>query len=157
MRKKLKVKIKKIVDELEMTFDEHSSYFNISDGEVYTVSDEVMSAAEEGDPLEDFPDWQQENIKTAQSIISEDNYIELPSKFDVHEYAIMEEFCYTIKDSKISDALQIALQGKGAFRRFEDACHRFNFIEQWYSYKSEALKEIAISWCNDNNLEYEEY
>jgi len=42
----LKVKIKKIVDELEMTFDEHSSYFNISDGEVYTVSDEVMSAAE---------------------------------------------------------------------------------------------------------------
>jgi len=151
------VKIKKIVDELEMILDEHSSYFNISDGEVYTVSDEVMSAAEKGDPLEDFPGWQQQNIKIAQSIISEDNYIELPSKFDVHEYAIMEEFCYTIKDSKISDALQIAIQGKGAFRRFEDACHRFNFIEQWYSYKSEALKEIAISWCNDNNLEYEEY
>ena len=153
----MKVKIKKIVDELEMILDEHSSYFNISDGEVYTVSDEEMSAAEEGDQLDDFPDWQQENIAIAQSIISKDNYIELPSKFDVHEYAIMEEFCYTIKDSKISDALQIAIQGKGAFRKFKDACHRFNFIEQWYSYKNEALKDIAISWCNDNNLEYEEY
>ena len=152
----MKVKIKKIVDELEMILDEHSSYFNISDGEVYTVSDEEMNAAEEGDQLEDFPDWQQENIKIPQSIISEDNYIELPSKFDVHEYAIMEQFCYSIQDSNISDGLQIAIQGKGVFRRFKDACHRFDVIEQWYSYKSEALKDIAISWCNDNNLEYKE-
>ncbi len=153
----MKVKIKKIVDELEMIFDEHSSYFNISDGEVYTVSNEEMSAAEEEDPLENFPDWQQDNIKIAQSIIGdEDRYIELPSKSDVNEYGIMENFCYSIKDLKISDTLQIAIQGSGAFRRFKDACHRFNIIEQWYSYKAEVLKEIAISWCNDNDLEYEE-
>jgi hypothetical protein len=152
----LKVKIKKIVDELEMIFDEHSSYFNTTDGEVYTVSNEELSAAEEEDPLEDIPDWQQDNIRVAQSIISEDYYIELPSKFDIHEYAIMEEFCYTIEDSNISDALQISIQGRGAFRRFKDACLRFNIVEQWYSYKTKALKEVAISWCNDNNLEFEE-
>lgn len=151
----MKVKIAKIADELQMQFDESSAYFNTVDGEVYIVSDEEMSAAEEGDPIDDFPDWQQDNIRITQQIISSDNYIELPSKYDVHEYAIMEEFCYSVTDSKESDALQIAIQGKGAFRRFKDACRRFGIIDQWYSFKTEALKEIAIAWCKENNLEYE--
>ncbi len=138
-----------------MQFDESAAYLNTGDGEVYIVSHEELSAAEEGDTIEDFADWQQQNIRIAQQIISGDNYIELPSKFDVHEYAIMEEFCYSIDDSKISDALQIAIQGKGAFGRFKDACHRFGIIDQWYSYKTDALKEIAIVWCEENNLEYE--
>jgi len=138
-----------------MQFDESSAYLNTGDGEVYIVSHEELSAAEEGDPIEDFPDWQQQNIRIAQQIISGDNYIELPSKFDVHEYTIMEEFCYSVDESKISDALQIAIQGKGAFGRFKDACHRFGIIDQWYSYKTEALKGIAIVWCEENNLEYE--
>lgn len=138
-----------------MQFDESSAYLNTVDGEVSIVSDEEMSAAEEGDPIDDFPDWQQDNIRIAQQIISGDNYIELPAKYDIHEYAIMEKFCYSVADSKVSDALQIAIQGKGAFRRFKDACHRFGIIDQWYSFKTEALKEVAIAWCKENNLEYE--
>jgi hypothetical protein len=151
----LKVNIAKITDELQMQFDESSAYLNTLDGDVYIVSDEEMNAAEEGDPIDDFPDWQQDNIRIAQQIISGDNFIELPSKYDVHEYAIMEEFCYSVTDSKVSEALQIAIQGKGAFRRFKDACHRFGIIDQWYSFKTEALNKIAIAWCKENNLEYE--
>jgi hypothetical protein len=152
---KIKFKIVKIADELQMQFDESSAYLNTVDGEVYIISDQELSAAEECDPIDDFPDWQQQNIRIAQEIISADNYIKLPSKYDVHEYAIMEEFCNSAVDSKISDAMQIAIQGKGAFGRFKDACHRFGIIDQWYSFKTEALKEIAIAWCKDNNLEYE--
>ncbi len=151
----MKVKITKIADELQMQFDESSAFLNTVDGEVYIISDEELSAAEEGGSIDDFPDWQQQNIKIAEQIISGDNYIELPSKYEVHEYAIMEEFCYSVADSKVSDALQIAIQGKGAFRRFKDACHRFGIIDQWYSFKTEALKKIAIAWCKENNLEYE--
>ncbi|MCI5207413.1 MAG: hypothetical protein D3910_01150 [Candidatus Electrothrix sp. ATG2] len=139
-----------------MQFDESSAYFNTEDGEIYVVSTEELSAAEEGEPpIEDFPEWQQEAVKIAQQIISGDQYIALPTKYDVHQYAIMEEFCESVADQKISDALQIAIRGKGAFRRFKDACHRFEISEQWYSYQTEALKEIAISWCKENNLEYE--
>ena len=86
---KLKVKIASVVDELQIQFDESSAYLNTDDGKIYIVSHEELSAAEEDDPIEDFPDWQQQNIKIAQQIISGDNFIELPSKFDIHEYAIM--------------------------------------------------------------------
>ena len=151
----MKVKIAQIADALQMQFDESSAYFNTADGEVYVVSNEELSAAEEGEPPIDFPEWQQEAIKIAQQIISGDHYIALPTKYDVYKYAIMEEFCCSVADQKISDALQIAIQGKGAFRRFKDACHRFGISDQWYSYQTEALKEIAISWCQENSLEYE--
>jgi hypothetical protein len=151
----LKVKITKIADELQMQFDESSAYLNTADGEVYIVSYEELSAAEENDPIENFPEWQQENIRIAQQIICGENFIELPSQYDIHEYTIMGKFSYSIHDSKISEALQIAIQGKGAFRRFKDACYRSGIIDQWYSYKTEALKEIAIAWCQENDLEYE--
>ncbi|MCI5143008.1 MAG: hypothetical protein D3909_15010, partial [Candidatus Electrothrix sp. ATG1] len=90
----MKVKIATIADELQMQFDESSAYFNTEDGEIYVVSTEELSAAEEGEPpIEDFPEWQQEAVKIAQQIISGDQYIALPTKYDVHQYAIMEEFC----------------------------------------------------------------
>ncbi|RWX48416.1 hypothetical protein VT98_11541 [Candidatus Electrothrix communis] len=152
----MKVKIAQIADALQMQIDESSAYLNTADGEVYIVSNEELSAAEEGEPpIEDFPEWQQEAVKIAQQIINDDHYIALPTKYDIHEYAIMEEFCDSVADQKVSDALQIAIQGKGAFRRFKDACHRFEISDQWYSYQTEALKEIAVSWCQENDLEYE--
>ena len=85
-------------------------------------------------------------------------YLDLDNEkgiFFVHEYAIMEEFSCSVADQKVSDALQIAIRGKGAFRRFKDVCQRFGMLDQWYSFKTEALKEIAVSWCQENNLEYE--
>ena len=151
----MKVNITKIADELEIQFEESESYLNKEDGEIYTITDEEISAIEEGEPMEDFPDWQQKLIKIAHQIMNGDNYIELPSKYQINSYAIMERFCYSIEDSKRSEALQIAIQGKGAFARFKEACHRFDIIEQWYLYKTNALKEIAIEWCKKNNLEYE--
>ena len=139
-----------------MPFDESSAYLNTADGEVYVVSNEELSAAEEGEPpIEDFPEWQQQAVRIARQIINGDHYIALPSKYDIHEYAIMEEFSCSVADQKVSDALQIAIRGKGAFRRFKDVCQRFGMLDQWYSFKTEALKEIAVSWCQENNLEYE--
>ncbi len=152
----MKVKITEIADELQMLFDEVSSYYNTADGKFFLLSDEDFSAVEEGDSTEDLPEWQQDSIRIAQQILGCNNFIELPSRYDIHEYDIMEEFCYSINDSKISEALQVAIQGKGAFGRFKDACHRFDIIDQWYLYKTEALKEIAIEWCKKNKLEYED-
>lgn len=49
-------------------------------------------------PIEDFPEWEHENIKAAKEILETDDYISLPAKFDIHEYAIMEQFCLSIND-----------------------------------------------------------
>ena len=46
------------------------------------------------------------------------------------------------------------MQGKGAFRRFKDYCFDVNIIQDWYKFKEERYKQIAIEWCEQNDLKY---
>jgi hypothetical protein len=50
-------------------------------------------AAEDEDDLSGYPEWGQEAIQVAGEVLGSDDYISLPSQFDIHEYKIMEEFC----------------------------------------------------------------
>ena len=67
---------------------------------------------------------------------------------------MMVDFIDTIEDKKINNNLQRLIQGKGAFRRFKDYCMEMDIIQDWYKYRDEQYKEIAIDWCKQNELEY---
>jgi len=124
---------------------------------VVSISDEEMQAAEDDEPIEDFPDWQQDLVRVAKEIVDETgNYIDLPTKFDIDEYSIMEKFCLSLNDSEMSDTLYSSIKGSGAFRRFKDAVHEYDIADDWYKYRNDALKEIAIEWCQENNIEFED-
>jgi hypothetical protein len=84
-----------------------------------------------------------------------DDLIILPDQYEIHEYRIMEEFLETIEDVKTYNCMAIAMQGKGAFRRFKDMAINLGLIEDWYKFRNEAYKKIAIRWCEDHDLEYE--
>lgn len=152
------VKLKDIVDELEIQMDEYKKYLNKETGEIITVSTEELSIAEEseeGDDFSDYPDWQRDSIRDVLDIIENwENYIELPDKWEIDEYRIMEEFCGSIKNDRISDALYSAIRGCGAFRRFKDAIHRYGVEDDWYRFRKEALKNIAMEWCEENGIKY---
>lgn len=152
-----RVKLSDIVDGLESQSDESSSFLNKKTGEVVLITDEELRAAEENEPIEDFPDWQQDQVRIAREIIAETGeYVELPTKFDIDEYRIMERFCLSIEDVETSDALCDLIRGSGAFRRFKDALYRYGIEKAWYSYRDNALKEIAVEWCRENNIEFDE-
>ena len=78
------VKLKDIVDEMEMQMDEYHKYLNKETDEIVTVCTEELSIAEESEEDDDFlecPDWQQDSIKDALDVIVNwENYIELPDK-----------------------------------------------------------------------------
>lgn len=59
------LKLKDIVDEMEMQMDEYRKYLNKETGEIVTVSTEDLSFAEESeeDYFSKYPDWQQDSIK----------------------------------------------------------------------------------------------
>lgn len=78
----------------------------------------------------------------------------LPTKYEINEYQIMVGFIDTIDNEKLKIELQTLIQGKGAFRRFKDYCFESNIIQDWYKYKEQKYKEIAIEWCKQNELEY---
>ena len=78
----------------------------------------------------------------------------LPTQYEINEYQIMVDFIDTIGNIEIKDNLHRLIQGKGAFRRFKDYCFESNIINNWYKYKEQKYKEIAIEWCEQNELEY---
>jgi hypothetical protein len=85
-------------------------------------------------------------IIKAKEVISSDDYLPLPSKFDIHEYHIMEEFCYSVVDEKIRRVLSDKIRGSGAFRRFKDAICKYEFEDvQSTSRIIPCAKHIGIS------------
>ena len=114
----MSVKLRDVVDGLEMQADEMSAYLNKRTGEVVPISSEDLSAAEEEEDLEDYPEWQQESILKAKEILESEDWIELPSKFEIDEYGIMEDFCRSVADPEISERLLSSIRGRGAFGRF---------------------------------------
>jgi len=152
----IRVKLDDIIDGLESQSDESSSFLNKKTGEVVLINDYEMRAAEEGDPLEDLPDWEQDQVRIAREIIAETGqYIPLPTKFEIDEYSIMERFCVSLDNQEISDILYDLISGSGAFRRFKDAIYRYGIEDEWHTYRNNSIKEIAIEWCRENNIEFE--
>jgi hypothetical protein len=150
------VKLDAIIEGMESQSDEIISYLNKKTSEVIIISDEEFSAAEFEEPMEDFPEWQQEQIKIAKEILETDDYIALPDKYEIDEYHIMERFCLSINDDKIRDILYSGIKGRGAFRIFKDNIRRYGLVDEWYKFRDEALKQIAIEWCECHEIPFTE-
>jgi hypothetical protein len=153
----IRVKLDDIIEGLELQSEERYAFLDKRTGEVVSISDEEMQAAEDDEPIEDFPDWQQDLVRIAKEIVDETgDYIDLPTKFDIDEYSIMEKFCLSLDDSEMSDDLYSAIKGSGAFRRFKDAINEYDIADDWYKNRNDALREIAIEWCQEKGIEFDE-
>jgi hypothetical protein len=151
------VRLSDIVDALEMQFDESSSFLDLDTGQVETVSLDLLRAAEESDDEEepDLPAWQKDEWETAKRIVFTGNFQKLPTKFDVHEWAIMEEFSLSVESERIREDLLDAIHGAGAFRNFKGTLRRNRIESAWFAFRTEALKQIAIDWCEENDIVWE--
>lgn len=150
-----KIKLNIIIQEMEGQSDEMSAFFNKNTKEIVFVSDDEFRMAEDEEPIEELPEWLQEQINIAEEILYKDNWIPFPSKFEIHEYNIMEEFCLSIEDEKLSDIIYDSIKGSGAFRRFRNNIRKYNIENDWYKFKEKAMEDIAIEWCEENNIDYE--
>ncbi|HHY74278.1 MAG TPA: hypothetical protein GX497_13850 [Bacillus bacterium] len=149
------VKLEDIIEGMEMQFDEANTFLNVKEGVVVQVYDKDFRIADEDEPFNHLPDWQQENIKIAIDIMENfEDYIKLPTKFDINEYEMMEDFCYSLSSDRNKDRLLNTISGRGAFRRFKDEIIRLGIQDDWYDFRDECYKKIAIEWCNDHGIEY---
>jgi len=147
------VRLSELVGEMELQFDGMYSFLDLVTGNIVSVSDEELRAAQGEHLLDDYPYWQHELIDLARDIEDDvGRYIALPTRFDIHEYSIMENFCLSLEDDRLSKEMYSAIKGHGAFRRFKDSIRQHGIEDEWYSFKSNALREIAVAWCERNGI-----
>ncbi len=152
----IQVKLQDILEGMDFQSDEQSSFLNLTTGAVVAITDEELRAAEHDEALEDFPEWQHDQIRIAREMLETDHYLPLPDRFEINEYRMMERFCLSVDDDDLRDDLCDAIRGRGAFRRFKDRVQAYGIAEDWYRYRDATLREIAIAWCEAHGIAYTE-
>jgi uncharacterized protein UPF0158 len=151
------VKLDAIIEALEMADDSISSYLDVETGEVRSITEEEFDLAEDLQTvIEDLPDWQREAIKLARSVREQEGkrYLALPDKFDVHEWAIMDRFSGTLKDAQMRNDFHGGIRGTGAFRLFKHLLTEYNLWDAWNRFKQVELRQMAIEWCEENDIAF---
>jgi hypothetical protein len=153
------VKLEEVIDCLQTQSEETHYYLDTQSGEILLFSNDQLRAVEneEDDDLSPYPESDPPVIVRARQLFdAPGQFIELPDKWEINKYAIMEEFCLAIVDTDISAQMFYAIKGKGAFGRFRDKLHRYHLENQWYRFQHDALKRIALEWCQDNEIPFTE-
>ena len=142
-----------LVESLEARSDDFRVYFDRQTGRVVSVEETVLSAVEEGDE-DNLLDWQQDEVDVARAIIEDksDRFIDPPDPVEFNEYRHMQEFINTILDNRMATQLAISIRGEGAFGRFKDTLRNFGIQGEWYEYRTQAMKEFAIEWAEENDI-----
>jgi hypothetical protein len=152
----MKVRITSIVEGMEFQGLESQSYLDLESGEVILIADEEIRAAEYDDEASNQADWFKEAIAQAKEFLENQNrYIALPSKDDLDEYRIMENFVHSIPIEEQRDEMFSLIRGKGAFSRFRQGTERFMLKEKWYKFRDLEITRFAVEWCQVNDIEYE--
>ena len=151
------VRLDDIVEALEMQLDEASSFLDLDTGQVETITHDLLHMAEEygEDEEPSLPEWQKRDWEVARRIISTDRFEELPTKYEVHEWAIMQEFSNSVESDRIREDLLDAIHGAGAFRNFKATLRRHQVEAAWFEFHAQALRRIAVDWCEENHIAWE--
>ena len=150
-----------LVEALQMQNAESAAYFDIETGEVHCFENDVLDKAEaeaEATTDRELPEWQRSEIASARRVLAGEGerYLALPSSHDVHEWRIMEAFCLSIGAAGVRDDLLAAIHARGAFRNFQGRLVRHRLRESWFGFLDAALRTIAIEWCAENEIDYDD-
>lgn len=155
MTRKLKIDWTELNAAFQTSSWEMHHYLDLETGEVVMVTDEANRYLEESLD-EELPDWMQEMIKEAQQVEEGygTRYIKIPQA-DSHEgYRDMEHFIGTVRDPRLRDRLWLAIEGRGAFRRFKDVLldHPAE-RERWFAFKDRCVYERISWWLESEDIE----
>jgi len=149
------VSLKDVVDAMDLPNNEWTSYLNPKTGEIVTVTDEDRHLVEDDDLDEqDLPDWQRESVAKAREALECGDFIALPDKFEIHEWAMMERFSSNQASAARCEELLDSIHGRGAFRSFRRAIRRLGIEDDWFRFRHLAFEEIAKDWLRVHGVSF---
>jgi hypothetical protein len=135
-RKALNISLDELCEAMEDSSYENEHFLDLETGEILFVS-------------EYMDDEDSEKLKER---IEEDfeRYERIP-KAESHEgYQDMVDFIATVDNEHLVELLEVAINGKGAFRRFKDVLLNYpEERERWFQFKDERMEERALEWLED--------
>jgi hypothetical protein len=151
-----KVKLQEVIDALEFSGEENALYLDLDTGEVELVDRSLIREVESGEEeMPDLPEWQQPQWEIARKVVETDRMIPLPDQHDFHEWQVMRDFADSIEAPRKREEVLEALHGSGAFRMFRSTIRRLKLDDAWDRHRDRVMRDIAIEWCEENDVEWE--
>jgi len=135
-KKALNINLDELCEAMEDSSYENEYFLDLKTGEVLFISDYM----DDEDTCE-LKDRIEEDF---------DRYERIP-KAESHEgYQDMVDFIATVDNERLAELLEVAINGKGAFRRFKDVLLNYpEESERWFKFKDERMEERALEWLDD--------
>jgi hypothetical protein len=129
------VDLEELSEVLESGAGEGGGLVDLDSGEVWSLS-AIEYSQESGERAPDFE--------------APDRWLDVPAEGSVDGYHDMEQFIEGVTDPDRADRLAIAIDGKGAFRRFKEVLARWpEDEERWYRFSDERRRGRARRWLAD--------
>ena len=127
--------------DLETAFERNSpdteSFLDTRTGEVVTVTEGAIDYAEQRGKVQ----------------AGGEAYVRIEPAASREQYKWMERFVAGVTDEPLRERLVIAIDGKGAFRRFKDVLLNYpTERERWFSYRAELLHWAMQKWLEKEQL-----
>ena len=85
---------------------------------------------------------------------NDDDYLYIEPISSREQYRWMEEFIEVTEEPNLKDKLNIAIDGKGAFRRFKDVLVGYpEERERWFAKRAVKLRTHITEWLTAKNIE----
>jgi len=181
-KRKVNVKISDLIDAFEMGSAGNQNYLDLETGtvilntrdnieleldEILEEFDSVYEGSGTDDPAAyeklveyvkqcDIQDWVKAEILQAIEIENGfgTRYIAIPWVESYEGYQDMELFIDTVEDEHVRELLSIAIDGRGAFRRFKDVLYdHLDERERWFAFKQDRMRQRVLDWLDGKGIE----
>ncbi len=128
--------------DLEIAFERNSpdqeSFLDLENGDLLSIA--------EGEP--------DAVARRARVANNPERYLRIDPASSREQYCWMERFVGAVQDQPLRERLLVAIDGKGAFRRFKDVLLAFPAErERWFAYRSELLHLHIQTWLDHLKIE----
>jgi len=142
-KKALKINLDELCEAMDDSSYEREYYLDLNTGEVLFTSDYMDD---------------KESLKLKDRIEKDfDRYEHIPKAESREGYEDIVDFIATVEDERLAELLEVAINGKGAFRRFKDVLLNYpEERERWFEFKDDRMRERAREWLDDIDVSLSE-
>ena len=138
-----KRKLKIDLSELELAFDnaswEAEYYLDVETGEIILIGSMI---------------GQQEAItRQIEDVSNRARYLQVPHTNPRDGFQDMERFIDTVQDAQLQKLLSVAIDGKGAFRRFKNILPDYpQERDRWFRFQADRLRQRILAWLEREDI-----
>jgi hypothetical protein len=137
--KLLKIDLDELCEAMENSSYENEYYLDLETGEILFLSEYMDDEETEKlrEKIDDAPE-RFEPIPKVESLVG---------------YEDIRDFIASITNEHLGELLEVAIKGKGAFRRFKDVLLSYpEERKQWFQFKDDRMQKRALEWLDDIDI-----